>query len=414
MPSKLESPGAYLFVDRPPTPKNEAVKAEDKTEAEAPKKKKMNLKWDEDADVFHKTEGLKPLSPEDIGAFNRAYDQELNAKIQKEKEAAEKLERMQKKAAEAGKGEIPVKGPTVLQRGAFKRGEKVEKNKDQDDKEGDGSSTARDTSRKEDGDATSKTLPGDKPEGQQKKQKNKDKDHNKNAGDDANKQNPQHKEGKKQQNKAQGANNQQNPQNPGQNKQAPRLPIQNKEPTAKQDTQSSPPGDNKEAKNEGNDQKNANKAKKNKQQAQPKNPAQPKAMPKQPYMRGQEEDMGFPPQGMPWSMMGSFPMQEHQSYPPGLFMMPQSSHVNPLYPSYMSEDMQPMGQYGMPPMGHQLNHPMMQMPFYPPQMGQSGDGFDNGLNQNVLEEQYIKQMLNLNTQMAPQRMQPKQNRGGHQ
>ena len=60
----------------------------------------MNLKWDEDADIFHKTEGLKQITIEDILGFNNVYDSELNAKQQKEKDAADKLERMQKIAQE--------------------------------------------------------------------------------------------------------------------------------------------------------------------------------------------------------------------------------------------------------------------------------------------------------------------------
>lgn len=407
VPSKRSSSGAYLFVDKPPTPKNEAAKSEGKLD-DQPKKKKMNLKWDEDADVFHKTEGLKSITTEDIEAFNKVYDTELNAKIQKEKEAAEKLERMQKKAAEAGKGEVPVKGPTVLQRGAFKRGEKAEKTKEQAGDDGEGPSTARDPSKKEDGDNTSKTQQSDKPEGHQKRQNKKDKDQSKQNNEENGKQgqsNQQPKEGKKNQNKNQGQNN-------GQGNPRQRIQAQPKEEQDKNATQTAH-GDNKEKPQltEGTEPKPTNQKKKKQQN---KNQAQGKTNPKQQQVREQEEDMNFMNQGMQWGMMNNFHGQEHQTYPPGLFMMPQNSHVNPLYPAYMSDDLQPINKYGMPHMGHQMSHPMMQMPYYP-QMGHEHDGgFDNGMNQNLIEEQYIKQMLNLNTNMPQQnRAQPKQNRGNN-
>lgn len=405
VPSKPILLDAYLFVDRPPTPKNEAVQADDKTD-DMPKKKKMNLKWDEDADVFHKTEGLKKISVEDIENFNKGYDNELNAKVQKEKDAADKLERMLKKAAEAGKGEIQIKGPTVLQRGAFKRGEKVEKPKEQEDKEGDGSNTARELSKKDEGDGTPRTQTNERPEGQQKKPNKKEKDQPKMNMDEISRQGlpqQQPKDGKKPQQRPQGQNNPQ----PAQKQ---RFPIQQRDDQDKNDNQSSNFEREKLQIGEGIDQKTANQKKK---KPQPKPQMQGKINPKQQQQREHGDDMNFANQGMPWGMMNNFHGQEHQAYPPGLFMMPQTSHVNPLYPAYMSDDMQPMNQFGMTHMGHQMNHPMMQMPYYP-QMGHEHDAFDNGMNQNMLEEQYIKQMLNLNTNMQPQnRTQPKQNRGNN-
>ena len=54
-------------------------------------KKKMNIKWDDDADIFHKIEEMKPIEPFHIEEFNRLYDEEISAKAAKEKDAAEKL-----------------------------------------------------------------------------------------------------------------------------------------------------------------------------------------------------------------------------------------------------------------------------------------------------------------------------------
>jgi hypothetical protein len=379
----------------------------------------MNLKWDEDADVFHKTEGLKPIAAEDIEIFNKAYDHELNTKVQKEKDAADKLEKMQKKAAEAGKTENVPKGPTVLQRGAFKRGEKIEKAKDQEEKEGDkdGAAAGKDGTKKEDGDQAAKGQPGDRPDGQQRKNNKKEKDQKdtpKTNGEEGSKPTQggqQQKDGRKQQNKNQQQGNSQNPQNGLQSRPQTRQPISQRDDAAKDQDQPQDEGKDKDQKVDGNDQKGANQRKK-----KAKTPAQPKQMQKQPsFMRNQDEEMDFATQGMQWAMMNNMNnFQEHQPYPPGLYMMPQNSHINPLYPAYMSEDIQPMSQsqyqHQHPHMNH-MNHPMMQMPYYG-NMGQNHDNFNNGMDQNLLEEQYIKQMLNLNTNMQPQpRMQPKQPRG---
>jgi len=116
--------GPYLFEDRPPTPKQEKVEEKKPDGQEPPKKKKMNLKWDDEGEVIHKTEGMKKIDIQHILDFNQQYDSELMSKIQKEKDAAEKYERkVQKVNAENGTvTEVP-KGPTTLKRGAFKRGE---------------------------------------------------------------------------------------------------------------------------------------------------------------------------------------------------------------------------------------------------------------------------------------------------
>ena len=94
----------------------------------APKKKKMNLQWDDSQDIFVKPEGMKALTLEDVLAFNKNYEDSLHAQEQKTKDAQEKLDK--KRAQFNGEGANKLKTPQAapaLQRGTFKRGEEVKK-----------------------------------------------------------------------------------------------------------------------------------------------------------------------------------------------------------------------------------------------------------------------------------------------
>lgn len=380
--------GSSLFVDKPPTPKNEA--ADKKEEDDKPKKKKMNLKWDEEADIFHKTEGMKPIGAEELLAFNKIYNDELNAKVQKEKDAADKLEKKIAKAAESGKeGLVQVKGPTVLQRGTFKRGEKVEKDPvlAQGDKDG-GSQTDKAIKKGDGPEAANKGQKNDKVENQPKKQK-KDKDQIKNPDDLS-------KNGQAEQKKPQP---QKGPNQANPNKQS-KKETKDQTPSQKCDSQS-----NQEKSvltmtptAEGGDLKTVNNQRKKKPKAQ--NKKQPQQGDQGLQNLGQFLSMNFDP-----SIVQNFhnpnmpPQGYYPNFPQGGFQMGQNSLMNPNFQgreNFFQQDNMPYETANFYP------NLMQQMPFYGRQQsrGSTDMDFDLGANTNQIDELQLRKMLNLGPQIG--------------
>lgn len=356
----------------------------------------MNLKWDEDADIFHKTEGIKPIGADDVTAFNKIYNDELNAKMQKDKDAADKLEKKMAKAAEAGKESgVIVKGPTVLQRGTFKRGEKAEKEttpaQDENGDQKDGQANEKGGKREGGPDGSNKGQKNDKGENQGKKGK-KEKDQSKNQDDSSNLAgSEQNKEGRK------GPQKGPNPPNP--NKQPKK---EQNDPTgsqknvnlANQDKSSQ----SKTPTAEGGDQKVPTNQKKKK----PKNQA--KKQPPQPDQgllnQGQFMQMNFDP-----SIVNNFqptnmgPQGFYPHFQQGGFQMRPNAMMSPNFPGREDFYQQDASPYDTAKFYPNL---MQQLPFYGRQQSRgSGDNdFNQERNFNNIDERQLKQMLNLDDQNA--------------
>jgi hypothetical protein len=436
-----------LFVDRPSSPKpSRQDKGSDSTPGD--KKKKMNLKWDSEADPFHRTEGMKTLTSADIVDFNNRYDQELKDKIQKEAVAAEKFEKKQQKLAESGKGDVVVKTPTVLKRGGLNREQLIEQDKERErqkeqnkDKERENkqqqqqkANNAKDNQSKNE--EESKGSQTDRTQGTQESSTNKKKQDKKNNPNNQNKQNQGQNQA--QQNTPDGANpdepekpakkekqkqpkkqNQQNQQNQGQQtqtqqnqpnqniQQVPKPMLQQPPPMMAHFQQfpqqfpnfTAPPG------LQPPPQQQQPKEKKKKQQPQQQQLPQ-QVLPQQftsfedfenQYFPQQAFEPQFQPfQGNPYPMY--YPDYHH---PEPVYIKPPPGMFGP----YQGERFMPVGQYGQP----YYNPQMPQMPhvYYPVPLGHQMP-YQEREPELLLGEQLIKQMLNIDR--PPQNTPPPQKR----
>ena len=395
----------------------------------------MNLKWDEEGEVIHKTEGMKKIDVQHIIDFNQHYDSELMSKIQKEKDAAEKYERkIQKVNAENGTVIEVSKAPTTLKRGAFKRGEVADmtefKQGTNKDNSVISSQNQKNNQRKDqegqDGDGKQQDK------GKNKKNKNKNKD-NLNPSANGNKEGKDSKENKSQKEKDSSSGR----------------------PTD-MDQESATGTDDKKSDLQGAEPKKPNsqlsaQKKEPKQPAQAQNPAQnqPPSQPKNPKKQGpppaqqtagfqgmegaEQGGKGMRPKKPPGPMLGHPQMmnpnnittQELQSFireqmaPPGMFYAPPQPYLpggdryapppHPHGPQYPMPPMYPgYGRLMGEEMGFMPPQPMYGQPYYPPPgpMHPPQHGYymmpERGANLDHLNDQMLKQMLSIEKQAHPQ------------